>query len=153
MAAIDPVNAADYRANAAAFCRDADGIAISERAIAGAYPDAAVIATEPDADYLLAAAGLANRTPTAFTAANENETEPSPADLASVLDMIKHRRVAAVLVNPQTSTAATNGLEDAARRAGVPVTEVSETLPNGVDYLTWQRNTVNQLLAALRSGR
>jgi zinc/manganese transport system substrate-binding protein len=153
MAAIDPANAADYRANAAAFCRDADAIAISEHAIASAYPDAAVIATEPDVDYLLSAAGLVNRSPAAFTAANENETEPAPADMASVLDMIDRRQVAALLVNPQTTGTAINSLEDAARKAGVPVTEVTETLPDGTDYLTWQRNTVNQLLAALRTSR
>jgi zinc/manganese transport system substrate-binding protein len=153
MVAIDPANAADYRANAAAFCRDADAIAISEHAIASAYPDAAVIATEPDVDYLLSAAGLVNRSPAAFTAANENETDPAPADLASVLDMIDHRQVSALLVNPQTTSSAISGLEDAARRAGVPVTEVTETLPEGTDYLTWQRNTVNQLLAALRTSR
>ena len=153
MAAIDPGNAADYRANAAEFCRGADAIAISEHAIASAYPDTGVIATEPVGYYLLTASGLVNRTPAAFTAANENQTDPSPADMASVLDLIDHRQVSAVLVNPQTSTAAINGLEDAARRAGVPVTEVTETLPDGTDYLTWQRNTVNQLLAALRSSR
>lgn len=153
MAAIDPANAAEYRANAAAFCLGADAIASSEHAIAGAYPDAGVIATEPDANYLLAAAGLVNRTPATFSAANENQTDPSPADMASVLDMIDHRRISALLVNPQTATAAINGLRDAARRAGVPVAEVSETLPDGIDYLTWQRDTVNQLLAALRSGR
>ncbi|WP_068185427.1 zinc ABC transporter substrate-binding protein [Mycobacterium sp. UM_CSW] len=153
MAVIDPANAADYRANAAAFCRAADAIANSEHAIAGAYPDAGVIATEPDVEYLLAASGLVNRTPAAFAAASENETDPSPADMAKVLDMIKRRQVAALLINPQTSSSAVNGLQDAARRAGVPVTQVSETLPDGTDYLTWQRNTVNQLLAALRSGR
>jgi zinc/manganese transport system substrate-binding protein len=153
MAVIDPANADDYRANAAAFGRAADAIANSEHAIAGAYPDAGVIATEPDVDYLLAAAGLVNRTPAAFAAASENETDPSPADMAKVLDMIKRRQVSAVLINPQTSGSAVNGLQDAARRAGVPVTEVSETLPDGTDYLTWQRNTVNQLLAALRSSR
>ncbi len=153
MAAIDPGNAADYRANAAEFCRGADAITISEHAIASAYPGAGVIATEPVVYYLLAASGLVNRTPAAFTAANENETDPSPADMASVLDLIDRRQVSALLVNPQTSTAAINGLEDAARQAGVPVTEVTETLPDGSDYLTWQRNTVNQLLAALRSSR
>ncbi|HTY33566.1 metal ABC transporter solute-binding protein, Zn/Mn family [Mycobacterium sp.] len=152
MAAIDPANAADYRANAAAFCRGADSIALSEHAIASAYPEAGVIATEPDAYYLLAASGLVNRTPAAFAAAGENETDPSPSDMAAVLDMIDHRQVSALLVNPQTSTTAVGGLEDAARRAGVPVTEVTETLPDGSDYLTWQRNTVNQLLAALRAG-
>jgi zinc/manganese transport system substrate-binding protein len=153
MAAVDPGNAADYRANAAEFCRGADTITISEHAIASAYPHAGVIATEPVVYYLLAASGLVNRTPPAFTAANENETDPSPADMASVLDLMDHRQVSALLVNPQTSTAAITRLEDAAQRAGVPVTEVTETLPSGTDYLTWQRNTVNQLLAALQSNR
>lgn len=153
VAAIDPAHAGDYRANAAEFCRGADAIAISEHAIASAYPGTPVIATEPVGYYLLAASGLVNRTPPAFTAANENETDPSPSDMAFVLDLINHHQVSAVLVNPQTSTAAINGLRDAARRAGVPVTEVSETLPEGTDYLTWQRNTVNQLLAALQSRR
>ncbi len=153
MAAIDPANAADYRANAAAFCRGADSIAVSEHAIASAYPEAGVIATEPDVHYLLAAAGLVDRTPPAFAAAGENETDPSPSDMAAVLEMIDRRQVSALLINPQTSSPAVNGLQGAARRAGVPVTEVTETLPDGSDYLTWQRNTVNQLLAALRSSR
>ena len=153
LASIDPDNAKDYRANAAEFCRGADSVAISEHAIATAYPGAGVIATEPVAYYLLAASGLVNRTPPAFTAANENETDPAPSDMASVLDLIDHRQVSALLVNPQTSTPAINSLQDAARRAGVPVTEVTETLPNGTDYLTWQRNTVNQLVAALQSNR
>jgi zinc/manganese transport system substrate-binding protein len=153
MAVIDPRNAGDYRANAAEFCRGADAVAISEHAIASAYPDVGVIATEPVGYYLMAASGLVDRTPPAFTAANENETDPSPADMASVLDLIDHRKVSALLVNPQTSTAAITGVKDAARRAGVPVTEVTETLPDGVDYLTWQHRTVDQLLAALRASR
>jgi len=153
LASIDPGHAADYRSNAAAFCRSADAIASSERAIASAYPDAGVVATEPVVYYLLAGSGLVDRTPAAFSAATEDDTDPSPADMASVLELIKRRQVAALLVNPQTSTAATTGLEDAARRAGVPVTEVTETLPDGTDYLTWQRTTVNRLVAALQSSR
>jgi zinc/manganese transport system substrate-binding protein len=150
---IDPDNAAEYRANAAEFCRGADSVSTSEHAIATAYPDAGVIATEPVGYYLLAASGLVNRTPPAFSSANENEIDPSPSDMASVLDLVNHHQVSALLVNPQTSTPAIDGLQNAARRAGIPVTDVTETLPNGTDYLTWQRNTVNQLLAALRSNR
>lgn len=71
--------------------------------------------------------------------------------MASVLDLINHHQVAAVVINPQTSTAAINSLRAAARRAGVPVTDMTETLPSGTDYLTWQRNTVNQLSAALQT--
>ncbi|QLL07070.1 metal ABC transporter solute-binding protein, Zn/Mn family [Mycobacterium vicinigordonae] len=153
LAVIDPEHGMDYRANAATFGQGADAIANAERAIAANYPAAGVIATEPVVHYLLDAAGLIDRTPVAFTVANENDNDPAPADLASVLDLINRRQVAALLVNPQTATATTADLQAAARRSGVPVTEVSETLPNGSDYLTWQRDTVNQLAAALRSAR
>ena len=151
LAIIDPPNALDYRGNAAQFGRGADAIANSERAIAGSYPAAGVIATEPVVHYLLTAAGLINRTPVGFAAASENDADPAPADMASALDLINHRQVVALLVNPQTATAATADLQAAARQAGVPVTEVSETLPSGSDYLTWQRNTVTQLATALQS--
>jgi zinc/manganese transport system substrate-binding protein len=153
LAGIDPGNATEYRANAAAFCRGADSVAIAEHAIATAYPGAGVIATEPVAYYLLAASGVVNRAPPTFTAANENETDPAPSDMAAVLDLINHRQVSALLINPQTSTPAIDGLQDAARRAGVPVTLVTEALPSGTDYLSWQRDTVDQLLAALRSSK
>ncbi|MEB4207626.1 zinc ABC transporter substrate-binding protein [Mycobacterium sp. 94-17] len=153
LAAINPSNAADYRANAAVFGRDADSIAGAEHAIAATHPNTSVIATEPVAFYLLKASGLQNRTPPAFEAATENETDPAPSDMAAVLDLVNRRQVTAVLVNPQTATAAITALRDAARRAGVPVTDVSETLPDGTDYLTWQRNTVNQLQSALQSSR
>jgi zinc/manganese transport system substrate-binding protein len=153
LAAIDPGNAADYRVNAAGFSRGADAIASSEHAIANTYPNTSVVVTEPVAEYLLRASGLVNRTPPGFTSANENGTDPSPADMAYVLNLVNQHQVAALLVNPQTSTPAINGLQDAARRAGVPVTQVTETLPNGTDYLTWQHNTVTQLLAALQSNR
>lgn len=153
LATIDPGNGADYRANAAAFGRDADSIAGVEHAIATTHPNTAVVATEPVAFYLLRASGLVNRTPPTFEAAIENETDPAPADMAMVLDLVNRRQVAAVLINPQTSTTAISALRDAARHAGVPVTDVPETLTEGTDYLTWQRNTVNQLQSALQSSR
>ncbi len=153
LAAIDADNATDYRSNAAGFGRDVDAIAGSERSIANTYSNTSVVATEPVAFYLVKAAGLVNRTPPAFSTANENGTDPSPADMAYVLDLVNRRQIAAVLINPQTSTPAIAGLQDAARKAGVPVTLVTETLPDGTDYLSWQRNTVSQLEAALRSSR
>lgn len=153
LATIDPGNAADYRASAATFGRRADAIAGTEHGIAAAYPHTSVVATEPVAFYLLKATGLLNRTPPSFAAAIENETDPAPADLASVLDLIDRAQVSALVVNPQTSAAAITSLRDAARHAGVPVTEAAETLPDGADYLSWQRNTVERLLAALQSSR
>ncbi|ORJ54989.1 ABC transporter substrate-binding protein [Mycobacterium simiae] len=153
LVADDANDAGDYRANAAAFGREADAIAAAEHSIARTYPDTSVVATEPVAYYLIQAIGLVNRTPPAFASANENGTDPTPADMAFVLDLVNRHQVAAVLLNPQTETPAINGLQDAAKHAGVPVVLVTESLPDGTEYLNWQRNTVNQLQAALRSGR
>jgi zinc/manganese transport system substrate-binding protein len=62
-----------------------------------------------------------------------------------MLDLINTHQVSVLLFNPQTQTAATKQIEDAARKASLPVVTVTETLPAGVDYLTWQRDTVDDL--------
>ena len=96
------------------------------------------MATEPVAYYLLRNAGVTDRTPQGFAAAVEEGDDPSPADVAAMLDLINSHQVAALVANPQTETAATQQIEAAARRASVPVVNVTETLPEGLDYLTWQ---------------
>ena len=150
LAVIDPSNADEFRTNAAEFGRGTTEIADAEHAIAVAHPGGAVLATEPVAHYLLASSGLVNRIPTGFLAAVENDSDPSPGDMEATLTMISRHEVLALLTTPQTATPATKSLEAAAKRAGIPITEVTETLPAGMDYLTWQRNTVNQLAAALQ---
>ena len=149
LAEVDPGHADDYRANAAEFGKQADAIAASERAIGQAHPGAAVVATEPVAYYLLLNAGVTDSTPQGFSSAVEEDDDPSPADVAAMLDLINTRQVSALLFNPQTETAVTKQIEDAARRASIPVVTVTETLPEGTDYLTWQRQTVEQLASQL----
>ena len=88
----DPANAAAYRANAAAFGTQTDAIAESEREIGRKHPGAAVVATEPVAHYLLAAAGITDRTPESFASAVEEGDDPAPVDVAAMLDLINGRR-------------------------------------------------------------
>jgi zinc/manganese transport system substrate-binding protein len=149
----DPAHAADYRSNAATFNRKADAIEQTEKAIRTAHPGAAVVATEPVAHYLLVAAGLADKTPAGFTAAVEQDADPAPVDVAAMLDLIKDRQVAAVVFNEQTQTAATKQVQAAAQSAGVPTVAVTETLPEGSDYLTWQRDAADRLAGALQQNR
>ena len=143
LAEIDSANANEYRANAVEFGKQADDIAASERAIGKAHPSGSVVATEPVAYYLLRNAGITDRTPPGFASAVEEGDDPSPADVAAMLDLINTHQVSVLLFNPQTETAATKQIADAARRASLPVVTVTETLPQGMDYLTWQRNTVD----------
>lgn len=153
LAAADAANATRYASRAKDFARRADGIRAAEEQLRSARPGAAVVATEPVAHYLIKAAGLVDRTPPGFTSAVEQDTDPAPADVAAVLDLIKNREVAAVVFNDQTVTGATRRVRDAATQAGVPVVAVTETLPAGKDYLTWQRDAVDRLAEALRENR
>jgi zinc/manganese transport system substrate-binding protein len=149
LADIEPGHADDYRSNAIEFGKQADAIGESERAIGRAHPSASVVATEPVAYYLLRNAGITDRTPPGFASAVEEGDDPSPADVAAMFDLIDSQQVSALLFNPQTETAATKQIVDAARRVGMPVVTVTETLPEGTDYLTWQRQTVEQLAGQL----
>jgi zinc/manganese transport system substrate-binding protein len=149
LAQSDADHADDYKANAAKFGAQADTIAAAERAIATSHPGASVVATEPVAHYLLVNSGIVDKTPEGFTKAIEEDTDPSPADLAALLDLIKTRQVSALVYNSQTQTDVTKQIQDAAQQASVPVVSVTETLPQGTDYLTWQRQTVDQLASQL----
>ena len=144
LATDDPANATAYRANAAAFGIQADAIAESERAIGRKHPGVTVVATEPVAHYLLAEAGITDRTPASFASAVEEGGDPAPADVAAMLDLIEGHRVSAVVLNAQTESTLTHQIQDAARTAEVPVVTVAETLQDGLDYLGWQRKTVQE---------
>jgi zinc/manganese transport system substrate-binding protein len=149
LAQADAAHADEYKANAANFAQKADTLATAERAVGLSHPGASVVATEPVAHYLLANAGVTDKTPQGFTSAVEQDNDPSPADLAATLDLINTQQVSAVLFNPQTQTDVTKRLQEAAQRASVPVVTITETLPAGTDYLTWQGQTVDQLASQL----
>jgi zinc/manganese transport system substrate-binding protein len=145
LATDDPANAAAYRDNATAFGTKADALAESEREIGRKHPGVAVVATEPVAHYLLANAGVTDRTPASFSSAIEEGDDPSPADVAAMLDLVNGHRVSALVVNKQTETPVVNRIQEAARTAGVPIVTVAETLQEGLDYLGWQRATAQEL--------
>ncbi|MUL79636.1 metal ABC transporter solute-binding protein, Zn/Mn family [Mycolicibacterium sp. CBMA 226] len=145
LAGSDPAHADAYRANAAEFGKQTDAIAATEHGIGQKHPGAAVVATEPVAHYLLAAAGVTDSTPHGFAAAAEDGHDPAPADVAAMLDLINGHKMDALVVNKQTETAVTKQLQDAANKAALPIVEVTETLPDGQDFLTWQRQTAEAL--------
>ncbi len=109
----------------------------------------ATTSTEPVAYYALRNAGIIDKTPETFADAVEEGDDPSPADVAAVLDLINSRQVSAIVVNTQTETAASKQISDAARQASLPVISVTETLPEGLDFLSWQRQTVDEIAARL----
>ena len=105
------------------------------------------IVTEPVPQYLLGTAGLINLTPPAFTEAIEQDTDVAPALLQDVLNRIPQASV--VVVNGQTGGPQTDAVIDIAGDNGVPWFAVTETLPEGLDYVTWQSGLIDLLEDAL----
>jgi zinc/manganese transport system substrate-binding protein len=147
----DPGHAATYTANAKAFSGRLDGLIADTKAIAAAHDGTRVAITEPVPGYLLQAAGLTDATPSEFTEAIEEDTDPPAAALAQTLALFgPPRPVAALVLNSQTTTPTTDQVKAAAQTGGVPVVEVTETLPTGAtDYADWMGGQIHALATAL----
>jgi zinc/manganese transport system substrate-binding protein len=100
--------------------------------------------------YLLAAAGLRNLTPAAFSRAIEDGSEPSPQAVAAMTALFSGHRVRVLLENTQAVSPITTRMRAAARAAGIPVVGVTETLPAGLRFQAWQLGQARALERALR---
>ncbi|ABG96265.1 ABC transporter, permease component [Rhodococcus jostii RHA1] len=147
---LDPDNADAYKANAATFHGQLEQISAITDGIAAAHKDAPVAQTEPIAYYLLQSAGLKDVTPPDFTSAIENGNDPAPAAIAATRQLLTGKQVQALVYNVQTQDRVTQDVRATAESAGIPVVEVTETLPEGLDYIQWQTNTAESLAAALQ---
>jgi zinc/manganese transport system substrate-binding protein len=146
---IRPSAKAAFVANADAFDTKLDDLEVRVSELATAHGGATVAATEPISHYLLDAAKLTDATPAEFTEAIEEETDP-PADVvAEIQALVSERGVKLLVHNPQTETPVVTDLVAKARAAGLPVVEMTETLPSGQDYLTWMGNQIKALSTAL----
>jgi len=146
LGAVAPDKKDTFAANATTFDGKIDALA----AKAAQVPDGDVVATEPVAKYLLDAAGLTDVTPPDFSEAIEEETDPPVVAVADTTDLITNKKVVALINNDQTESAVTNQLKAAAATAGLPVVDVSETLPPGVtDYVEWMTKQLGALSGAL----
>jgi zinc/manganese transport system substrate-binding protein len=146
---LDPDKAAAYAERATAFENGLAAVTAITGKLAAEHPRTPVLQTEPLAHYLVAAAGADDLTPHEFQEAIEQETDPAPAAVAATQDLLTGKRVRALIYNVQTEDKITKDLRGTARNAGVAVVEVTETLPEGVDYIQWQTKNAQALAAAL----
>lgn len=146
---LEPAKAEEFTANAKRFTSE---LAKVEGQLAELPKGAKVLATEPVAHYLLEAGGLKDVTPPAFSNAIEGDSDIPVAAQDAVNQLIERKQVSVLVNNPQTETDVTKELLATAERAGVPVVDITETLPEGeTDYVQWLRAEVAQLQEALAS--
>ncbi len=120
---------------------------------ASRYPHTPVATTEPVADYMLRAAGAINMTPFGFQADVMNGVDPAPQDLTHESGLFSHHIVKVFVYNQQVTDSLTNTFLTAAKRNGIPVVGVYETMPvPGYDYQSWMLTEVKALEQAVANG-
>ena len=150
LSALEPRHAAYFRANETRF--DAS-LTPWYRALASfkrSYPGAPVATTEPVGDYLLEAAGATNMTPFILQADIMNGVDPAPQSVTLQNSLFSAHRVKALLYNQQVTDSLTQSFLQQAKRYGIPVIGVYETMPTpGYDYQTWMLAETQALRRAL----
>jgi zinc/manganese transport system substrate-binding protein len=144
-----PADAGSFRAHLTRFDASLAPLDRTVAAIRAAHAGEPVAYTESVPGYLLEAAGLRNVAPPAFTRALEDGSDPPPAAVAQMIDLAEQRRIRVLLYNEQAVSPISARVREAAEHAGVPVVGVTETLPPGATFQSWQLGQAKALQAAL----
>ena len=150
LSAVQPGHAAYFRANERRF---EASLKAWRRAIASfkaAFPGTPVAVTEPVGDYLLQALGTNNLTPFGFQADVMNGVDPSPQYVTLQGKLLADHKVQVFLYNQQVTDSLTQSFLSQARKNGIPVVGVYETMPTpGYDYQSWMLAEVQALRRAV----
>lgn len=98
--------------------------------------------TEPVALWLFEDLGLTNVIPDDFVSAVEMGSDVSPIVAAESTEALDDD-VSVFAYNTQTSGPQAEALRSEADERGIPVIDVTETMPDGTDYVTWMTETVD----------
>jgi zinc/manganese transport system substrate-binding protein len=145
----DPSHATTYRAGAKRTIAALQPLEQAVRELGTADRGDPVAYTERVPGLLLAAAGLRVLTPTGFARSIEDGTDPSAADVESMRELITNKMIDVLLYNEQATSPVTAQLQSLAHSNGIPVVPVTETMPSGATFESWQLSQVNALAAAL----
>ena len=150
LSALDEGDAKTFQGNADALTTKLEGLESDTADLKKTHDGEKVAYTEPVPGYLFDAIGLDNVTPEAFSEAIEEGDDVPPAALNDTLKLFTKKTVKLLAYNDQTSSPETEQVKKAADDAGVPVVGVTETLPKGQDYVSWQQANIDAVQAALQ---
>ena len=104
-----------------------------------------------DGGRLRSGCGSSVKTPPGFARAIEDGEAPGPADTLALQQLLTKHRIDVLLYNVQTVTPVTTQIRALAKKSGIAVVGVSETLPASArTYQEWQLSQLTALLHALR---
>ena len=151
MQSLDPTDASGYARRLEHFLAAMREVDTRIAALRGRFAHQPIAATEPVCEYLTAALGLevyGRR----FQLATMNGTEPSARATAELEDLLRQKRVRALIYNRQASNTAVTRLLRIAQESDIPVIGVTETEPRGLSYQQWMLSVLDAMDQALSRG-
>lgn len=149
LSALRPAHARYFWANEAKFEASLRPWLAALRQFSARYTGTPVAVTEPVGDYLLNAAGAVIKTPFGLQADIMNGVDPAPQYLSLQANLLAQHKVRVLVYNQQVTDSLTASFLAAARRYGIPVVGVYETMPAGYSYGSWMLAEVNALRKAV----
>jgi zinc/manganese transport system substrate-binding protein len=150
-AKLDPKDAGYFKQQQARF--ETRGLAQYKQLIATIkrkYHGVPVGASESIFAPLAQALGLKLLTPASFLKAISEGTEPTASDKTTIDRQIARKQIKVWVFNSQNSTPDVQRITDAARKKGIAVTTITETLtPASASFQGWQSRQLEALAAAL----
>ena len=148
---LDPADAGDFDTLRRGF--EATGLAQYHQLITDIktkYAGTPVGASESIFAPLSDALGLRLLTPPTFLKAISEGTDPSAGDKAAIDAQIAGKQIKVYVFNGQNSTPDVAAQVDAAKKAGIPVVQITETLaPATASFQDWQSAQLRSLADAL----
>jgi zinc/manganese transport system substrate-binding protein len=135
---LEPDHAAYFKLKERVFDTSLNPWLTAIAAFKAEFPGTPVAVTEPVGDYMLQALGATILTPFSLQAAIMNGTDPSPQDVTTQNALFTGHKVKVFVYNQQVTDPLTQSFLNLARKNGVPVVGVYETMPTpGYDYQSW----------------
>ncbi len=150
MSDLEPAHRAFFEAQVGSFDKSLDPWLEALASFKARYGATPVAVTEPVGDYMLQAAGCDIRTPFSLQAAIMNGTDPSPEDVTFEDSLLRDHQLKVFVYNQQVTDPLTASFESLAKKEGIPIVGVYETMPTpGYDYQSWMLAEVNALTKAV----
>lgn len=149
LTALQPAHAAYFRGRQRAFDASLRPWYRALAQLRADFPRTPVATTEPVSNYLLQAAGTENLTPAGLQANIMNGVDPAPQDVQLQERLFARHQVRAFVYNQQVTDSLTQSFVSMARRNGVPVVGVYETMPARYDYQSWMLAETRALRRAI----
>ena len=140
----DPTHKADFQKNANKYIASLKPIQSLITQISKKSNGHAVAQTEPVFEYMLKAMGY-HVMDSGFSEAIEAGNDPSPTTLATLKSAIENHKITFIVNNKQTSSTTVSNIINLAKTHHIPVVNVTETIPNGENYVSWKLSELQQI--------